>query len=744
MVKWHEIADWPKLSSVESPVPRLKVGLKMRLPSVVLLANSGPGISVSLVPPSSEEGFLGFPGLLTSTSVLPLVGWPFLLPLSHVTSRETCPPRPGVFVTRVIKSGVKQHAIAPGLPCKTRASSIWLERPEATPAQNTEFRLKCMNTQHKEIMSGKTPGPFPIFAGYPLYINGKIAPRAIPDTVAVKQPADPKKDPKVRFCRNATADYTLNAFAISWLREQGLSPTEFGFDQNSLTGDWEAPSLNDTVDPRHSTISFPMVLDLAAMTLLCWMLSLLDWKGAFRQISLSPEDYYFSYYVLATCWMLFAGFWVEMELVALESRLYFGGAAATSSFSVFPIVHCLGSILAERKNFNKASPDRQSKWRWAYSIRRMGPCAKLPRGNRCQDFGLAQVPESFLPRPKIKVKNGKRIFPMRPRCSQALQCYRAFRLNHSIGSFLNYVDDAVFGGNGLRNTSSHEGDFNNFIEQGKSKKNIVFAESEAGKEGKVSTAQAGEPVTFGGIKMYPQPFPRLGLPDDKRLQYIALIILVLDMDASGQVPFTLLETLLGKLSWWANVDKQIWCYMVPLQWHCAWFTDLFEMKPTDPRTLFSPGLSPLVRETLGYLLKQLQMTGCWVSSYVLVHLPLLDGCIAFISDAAGAHEQGIGLLLLGKMSKYCKTSRITWKHGGDLAFGVYPTMFEKNLRQNAKEMLGVFLGALRWASLAKRFHLPLLVVTDNTGALACMTVHSTIRKARSGSYRAGLPRHSPS
>ena len=730
MVRWHEIAEQPGLSSQESLGWRKTAGTRRRLPSEVPQANSESHNPLSHF---REVPLVAWPGAYIAAA---LTGWP-LSPLRYsLDRRELVGLR--IFVDHVLAHGFDQQATAPGLPCKTRASSIWLERPEASEEQNVKFRLKPMITQHQEIMTGKTPGLFPTFAGCPLFINGKLAPRSIPDTVAVKQPSDPKKEPKVRFCRNATAAYTLSRFSIAWLARLGLAPTDFGFAWNESAANWEAPGLNDTVNPRFTTISFPKVLDLAAMTLLCWMLSLLDWKGAFRQLSLSPDNYHYSYYVVATCMMLFAGLWREMELVAIESRLFFGGAGATSAFSVFPITHCRGCVLAERNHFRRASPRKKWNWRWAYSVRRMGPCKMLPKGNRPQDFGLALVPEYYLPRAKIKVKNGKRVFPVRPQCSQALKYYRAFRLNHSVGSFLNYVDDAVFGGNGMCDTSSHKGDFFHFIEQGKLQKKILFAEAE-----KVLTAEPGDPVTFGGIKMYPQPFPRLGLPEDKRLQYIALIELVLKHHHTGCVPFTLLETLLGKLSWWANIDKQVWCFMVPLQWHCAWFIDLFEEKPTDPRTLASPGLEPLVIDTLSYLLSQLKTTGCWVDSRVLVHLPLLDGCVAFIADAAGHHKQGIGLLLLGQMSKYCKNAKVTWEGGGDLAYGLYPTDFECNLRQNSKEMLGVLLGALRWASLAKKLGLPLVVLTDNAGDVACMTVHCTIRKARCGSCAAVRPPSRP-
>ena len=566
-----------------------------------------------------------------------------------------------------------------------------------------------------------------MLAGLPLFINGQPAPRAIPDTVAIKQPADPAKAPKVRFCRNASASYILGALTLSFIIGAGLHPSELGFTANA-EGNWEAPSLNDTVDPRHTTISFQRLLDLAAMTLLAWAFSLFDWKGAFRQVSLSPDDYRFTYYVVATTKMVIAGRLRNIELIAVDSRLFFGGAAATSTFSTFPIVHCRGRVLAERRLYNDATPHRKANWKWNYSITRSGPSPALPKGNRVQDFGLAQLEDCLLPKPRPKMKSGKRIFPIRPQTSQALKFYRKFRLNHTCDSFGFYVDDGAYAGAGRPDTSRHRGNFDWLLTDGEVDSAIDFKKAEKGIDGKIVHAKPGEPVVFGGIEMHAQPDPRLGLPKDKRLQNASLIQLVLAKHSMGcQIPFKLLETLLGKLGWWAMIDRTIWCYLAPLQWHLAYFLDLFVASPTDPRTLVSTELEPGVIKMLEFCLNELLTTNCTVSSYIIAHLPLFDGCFGYIADAAGSQKEGIGLLLLGEMLRYRKGEACQWRGGGATALGLYPTQFEANLRQNSKEMLGVFLGALKWAHLAQAKKLPLLVLTDN------MTVLSTIKKARSGS-----------
>ena len=611
------------------------------------------------------------------------------------------------------------------MPCKDRDSSIWLERPGTSTDQQTEFRLKTQIKQHEEIISGKTPGLFPVLHGEPLYINGKLAPRAIPDTVAVKQPADPKKAPKVRFCRNASAIYQLGKASLLFILSLGLTPPALGFTCNQQ-GDWVAPSLNETVDPRDTTISFQKLLDLAAMTLLCWAFSTLDWKGAFRQISISPDDYRFTYYIVATTKMMLGGRLRDIDLIAIESRLFFGGAGATSGFSVFPIAHCRGRVLEERARFAELTPHRKSCWNWAYSIVRSKPCPTLPQGNRVQDFGLAQLEDSQLPRARPKIKDGKRIFPRRPQTSQALKWYRGFRLNHRMEAFGFYVDDVVHG-HGRPNISRHKGNFDNLLTHGVTKSAISYKEAEAGEESKIVHAQRGKPVTFGGIDLYPQPNPRVGLPKDKRLQNAKLIRLVLYHHDAQRVPFRLLEMLLGKLGWWAMIDNQIWCYLAPLQWHVSTFLDLFAERPTDPRTLISPRLEPLVVETLEYLLSELEHTECTVPSITIAHLPLWDGCVCFITDAAGAQAEGIGVLFLGEILPYVKEDPVRTKGGGATHLGLYPTNFEANLRQNSKEMLGVFLGALEHAPLAAQLGLPLLVCTDNAAVL------STVQKARSGS-----------
>ena len=187
----------------------------------------------------------------------------------------------------------------------------------------------------------------------------------------------------MRTLKACAWSFVLGALSLSFILGAGLSPASLGFTSNA-EGNWEAPSLNDTVDPRETTISFQRLLDLAAMTLLAWAFSLFDWKGAFRQISLSPDDYRFTYYVVATIKLFLAGRWRDIELIAVDSRLFFGGAAATSTFSTFPIVHCRGRVLEERRLFRQASPHRRADWRWMFSILREGPCAKLPQGNRPQ------------------------------------------------------------------------------------------------------------------------------------------------------------------------------------------------------------------------------------------------------------------------------------------------------------------------------------------------------------------------
>ena len=334
----------------------------------------------------------------------------------------------------------------------------------------------------------------------------------------------------------------------------------------------------------------------------------------------------------------------------------------------------------------------------------------------------------MVPQPRIKKKKGKRIFPMRPKCSQALNFYTDFRLNHRLGSWLCYVDDVAYGGSGSPVTKWHRGNFDNYLKCGERDSNIKYKKAEGDDAGKIVHARPGQRVTFGGIDLWPQPTAALGLPDDKRRQNMSLLKGVLDAQPSGHVPFRILEALLGKLGWWANIDRTIWCYLVPLQWHCASFMDSFEEKPTDPRELVSDPLGADAVSCMSFLHQELANDHCRVSSRQLVHLPEVDGSVAFICDAAGSQREGIGLLLLGVLSTFEIGVRSSFSQGGQALYGIYPTNFEANLRQNAKEMLGAFLGVLRWAPLARDLGLPLLVVTDN------MTVFSTFAKARSGSY----------
>ena len=493
---------------------------------------------------------------------------------------------------------------------------------------------------------------------------------------------------------------------------------------------WQAPSLNDTVPHDCSTISFPELRDMAAVTLVTYTFSLLDWKGAFRQLSLAPSQWRFTWYIIATVNMIIQGRLRKVWLIIIEGRLFFGGAAATSSFANMPIAHCRALVFNEREQHLRNTKPR----RWVYTIPRlpdrMGRAGTRLRGTRMQDLGLARVPRKLLPKPKPKIKQNRILHPIPPESSQALRFFTAFRLNQPLEAFMQYVDDIGFMG-GSNSFRRHREDFEQIQKQGALASHIDYKHEEGPQPlaPKTFYASETEPTVFGGRALYCLPEAAVGLPEDKRQELLQYLEIVLKTSPGAcPVEFVILESLLGKLAWWASIDVTIWCFLAPLQWLIVSLAEIFRIQPTDPREVSCPKIPKEVRDTLETLRGLLSRKDTKIPSLSLVWLPLFDGCLAFITDAAGAQDQGIGLFLLGHLPCMRGDLAQPFTGGGIIAHDAYPTAFEKNLRQTTKEMLGALLGVLLWAPLAAELGVPMVLFTDNLGVL------SACRKCRSASY----------
>ena len=500
---------------------------------------------------------------------------------------------------------------------------------------------------------------------------------------------------------------------------------------------WLAPSLNETVPHDYSTISFPELRDMAAVTLVTYTFSLLDWKGAFRQLSLAPSQWRYTWYIIATIHIVIQGRLRKVWLIIIEGRPFFGGAAATSSFANMPIAHCRALEFKEQEHHarSRASPRGRAKpWRWTYNIPRLHPrrghSGALLRGTRMTDLGLAPVPPRLLPKPRPKVKQNRILHPVTPECSQALRFFRAFRLDKPLGAFMQYVDDIGFmgGSNSLRN---HRKDFDNIQAEGADQSHIDYKHEEGPHPlaAKTFNASQTKPTVFGGRALYCLPEAAVGLPEDKRQELLGYLEIALKTHPGPcPVKFVILESLLGKLAWWASIDATVWCYLAPLQWLLVSLAEIFRLRETDPREIMCPKIPREVRQTLETLRGSLKRKETRIPSIRLVWLPLFDGCLVFVTDAAGSHDQGIGLVLLGQLPCMKDGLSQAFRGGGIIAHDTYPTPFEKNLRQTSKEMLGALLGVLLWAPLAQKLGIPIVLFTDNLGVL------SACQKCRSASY----------
>ena len=72
-------------------------------------------------------------------------------------------------VRQTLDHGVRLHATAPKVRCLQTPSMVWSSSLHKDPDKATAIRLKSQVTQHEEILSGKTPGPFPVLADRDVY-----------------------------------------------------------------------------------------------------------------------------------------------------------------------------------------------------------------------------------------------------------------------------------------------------------------------------------------------------------------------------------------------------------------------------------------------------------------------------------------------------------------------------------------------------------------------------------------------
>ena len=72
-------------------------------------------------------------------------------------------------VRATLDKGVDLRAKAPHVRCLHTPSMVWSDTLHEDPDKATTIRLKSQVTQHEEILSGKTPGLFPVLADRDVY-----------------------------------------------------------------------------------------------------------------------------------------------------------------------------------------------------------------------------------------------------------------------------------------------------------------------------------------------------------------------------------------------------------------------------------------------------------------------------------------------------------------------------------------------------------------------------------------------
>ena len=597
------------------------------------------------------------------------------------------------------------------------------------PKDVPDLRLEALQTQHQELLDGKLVGPFIIFPGEHNTLNGYTIRKCIPALIATK--ILPDGSSKERLCRNGSdLCRPTDPELAQWYKDQRIDSTKGQPNPNRLL-----PSLNDQVDPRESTLNFTRVRDWAALSLLATGLAKADWKAAFRQLSLHPSYHASCCYMVASLQITCRGITKTAWLVLCDTRLWFGAARASRCFAKFPLLHTKATAEEERTLYCSLSHRQKKKYRPKFILPRRG--CKASRPSAAEDYGLAPpgFDTKFLPRPVTKTKSyilegrlrNVPVISTLPALNQSYELFWSFRLNRIIPGFLTYIDDVLyFSGN---HKPEHVHTF---------KKYLSRTDTEHGAEIKDTKTEHSEPygpITFAGVDIHPSSTQhrltaRLALPQDKRIELLKLLTRALTEDTP---PFILLEKVLGKLGWWAQIDSSVWIDMVPLERLLAMALPLFHTKPgpgagpalgTDPRLITFPRLESACRLCLSHLRTRLIKNDCVVPSLPLVWLPLIDGCLLICGDAAGKSTLGIGLICMGSMRQYPRGLHLKDPVSGIWAGESYPFSatdhFWPNLRQTEKEMMAVLLAVLLWGPLAASRKLPLHYITDNSSVLMAL------------------------